>query len=72
MQHKSVIKAATKIISVLLAIVTLLVMGIFTLVPAAANFTNVLILTMVMMQLLTVVVLIHIHDVLIGDVKRRR
>lgn len=72
MRHKSIVRAATKVIGVLLAIVTLLAMGIFMLVPAASNFTNVLILTMVMMQLMTVVVLIHIHDVLMGETKRRR
>lgn len=56
----------------MLAATTLLTMKVFMLSPIAANFANVLLLAMTMMQLLTVIVLIHIHDVLTGKVRRRR
>jgi len=72
MKFKPIVKTGTILVGVLLVIITLLAMGVFALVPAATNFTNVLILTMVLMQLLTVIVLIHIHDVLAGDYKRGR
>jgi hypothetical protein len=72
MQYKHIVKTGTILVGILLAIVTLLAIGVFALVPTATNFADVLLLTMVMMQLLTVVVLIHIHDVLTGEYKRGR
>jgi hypothetical protein len=72
MKFKPIVKTGTILVGVLLVIITLLAMGVFALVPAATNFTNVLILTMVLMQLLTVIVLIHIHDVLAGGQRRGR
>ncbi|MBU5557533.1 MAG: hypothetical protein QW751_00770 [Candidatus Aenigmatarchaeota archaeon] len=72
MKFKPIVRTGAVLVGVLLTLITLMAIGVFALVPAASNFTNVLILTMVLMQLLTVVVLIHIHDVLIGDFKKGR
>ena len=72
MRNKNVVKMGALLVGIMLAVVTLMAVAVFAMVPAASNFTNVLLLTMVLMQLLTVSVLVHIHDVLAGDVKRRR
>jgi hypothetical protein len=72
MRFKSIVKAGMIVTGLLLVLISLTVIGVFALNPIAQNFTNVLILAMILMQLLTVIVLVHIHDVLTGEYRPRR
>lgn len=72
MRFKPIVKAGTMGIGVLLTVIALLLIYIFVLWPVSEFLTNVLLIAVVLMQLLTVIVLIHIHDVLTGEWKRER
>ena len=72
MKYKHMVKRGTILVGIVLMLITVVAAYVAILMPTAANFGNMLLLTMVLMQLLTVIVLIHIHDVLTGEYKRGR
>jgi len=72
MKFKYFVKTGLLIVSLVLMIVTLMTLSVFALKPTTEIYMTAILLTMLLMQVMTIALLMHIHDALTAKRGRKK